>query len=227
MPMVNFCKKCKAEVPAGEQCPHCLGRLTRSGERLSFGLVRVPVRDWFSWNQALRVMLPTLGLVAAATLLMEGAVSGSRGIQALFLQGFFWTLMGVLGLMLLAMLTLLTAQGKETVRFVFDRDGIHAYTYLNRPSALRLYSRFLTWASMNAMQKEELSMEGYHLVKRVDVLWTDIKRVRFWKENRQILLFKPAWWQALSVTCPLHEYEAAEAFLRKKLGRNKKVKIIS
>lgn len=226
MPWLNYCKKCKAEVPVGEYCPLCSGKLTKAGERLSFGMVRTPVRDWFSWNQALRIALPTLLLVAAVTLLIEGSVSGGRGIQALFLQGFFWTLIGLLGLMLLVMLLALLLQGKERVHFVLDRDGVHAYTYLDHPTTVRLYARFLTWASAEAMQEQETAMSGFLLVKRVDLLWSDVKRVRCWREDRRILFFRPTWWQALWITCMAEEYTEAEAFVRKKLARNKKVKIL-
>ena len=226
MPWLNFCKKCKMEVLSGEQCPHCAGKLTKTGERLSFGLVRTPVRDWFAWNQVLRVALPALALVAAATLILEGMLSGGRGIRALFLQGFWGSLAGVLAVMLLGMLVLLALQGKEVVRFVLDKDGVHAYTYLHEPTTLQLYTRFLTWPAAEKLQREELRMEGYFLVKRVELLWADVKRARLWPENGRILLFNPTWWQAVAVACPAQEYGEAEAFLRKKLGRNKKVRIV-
>ena len=226
MPWVNYCKKCKQEVPIGESCPKCYGKLTKTGEYLSFALIRTPARDWFSWNQVLRVALPALLIVAAVTLGAEGALSGGRGIQALFLQGFLGTLVGVLLSMLLVMLILLLVQGKETVHFVLDKNGIRAYTYLYRPSTIRLFARFSTWETVKNIQKDEAPIENYVLVKRVEVLWIDIRRIRFWKEDKRILLFKPSWWQTLVVTCPAVEYGEAEAFLRKKLARNKTIKIV-
>ena len=225
MPWVQFCKKCKREVPSSEQCPHCFGKLPKTGERLSFGVVRQPVLDWFSWNQMLRVALPALALVAVITLGLEGIFGGGKGIQTLFLQGFFWTLIGALGFMLLVMMTLLILQGREVVHFVMDKDGAHAYTYISHPTTLQLSVRFLNWDAVEKMQKEELRMEGYLLVKRIDLLWKDIRRAALWREECRILLFNPSWWQALTVSCPPQEYTEAETFLRKKLGRNKKVKI--
>ena len=226
MPWANFCKKCKREVPGGEQCPYCHGKLTRTGERLSFAIVRKPALDWFSWNQVLRVALPALFLVAVATLSLEGMLSGGRGVQALFLQGFFWVLVSVLGLMLLSLLCLLSMQGPEVVRFVLDKDGAHAYTYLQEPTSVEIHTRFLSKESVEKMQREELQMEGYLLVKQVDVLWKDVKRVRFWEETRRVLLFRPSWWQALAVLCPVEDYAEVEIFLRKKLGRNKAIKMV-
>ncbi len=223
MPLRNYCKKCKAEVPAGETCPLCYGKLTQAGQRLSFGLVRTPARDWFAWNQALRVILPTLLLVTVITLWLEGSVSGRQGIQAVFMQGFLGALLGALGLMLLLMLVLFCLQGKESVHYVLDKDGVHAYTYLDRPARRKLYARFLTWASAQAMQKEELAVKGFLLVKRVDLPWSQIRRVRCWRETYRILFFKPAWWQVLAMACPPTEYAEAEALVRKKLSRGAKV----
>ena len=65
MSIMNYCRKCKREVPPGEACPFCAGKLSKTNERLSFWMGRIPVRDWFAWNQALRVALPVLGIVAA------------------------------------------------------------------------------------------------------------------------------------------------------------------
>ena len=226
MPWVNFCKKCKREVPGGEQCPYCYGKLTRTGERLSFAVIRKPVLDWFSWNQVLRVALPALFLVAVTTLCLEGMLSGGKAVKALFLQGFFWVLVSVLGVMLLGLLCLLSIQGPEVVRFVLDKDGVHAYTYLQDPTSAEIYARFLSKEAVEKMQREELQMDGYCLVRQADVLWRDVKRVHFWKETHRILFFNPGWWQALAVLCPTADYEEAEVFLRKKLGRNKEVKII-
>lgn len=226
MPWMNYCKKCKAEVSASESCPHCGGRLAKTGERLSFLMARLPVRDWFAWNQVLRAALPALLLVAVVTLLAEGMASGGRGIQALFLQGFFWALMGALGGMLLVMLVIFSLQGKEYVRFVLDKDGVHAFTYLENITALRLYARFLTWASVEAMEKDMEGAQGPVPIRRADIAWQSVSRVRCWRENGQLLFFRPSWWQVMVVSCPAGEYAEAEAFVRKKLARNKKAIIV-
>ncbi len=226
MPWMNYCKKCKAEVSLGDMCPYCGGKLTKTGERLSFMMLRVPVRDWFAWNQWLRAALPALGLVAAITLITEAFASGSQGIQALFLQGFFWLLVWALGGMLVVMLIVLALQGPENVLFTLDKDGAHAQTYLSKPTDLRLFARFLSREAAGALQQEEQAQAGMTLVRRMDLPWQEIRRVQCWRENRQILFFRPSWWQVLVITCPPGEYEQAEAFVRKKLARNKKVRVL-
>ena len=30
MPLANYCRKCKAEVPVGESCPYCGAKLTKT-----------------------------------------------------------------------------------------------------------------------------------------------------------------------------------------------------
>ena len=219
MPWINDCRKCKVEVPAGETCPHCDGKLTKTKERLAFMMARLPVRDWFAWNQWLRAVLPALWLVALLTLLGEGLTSGGRGIQALFFQGFFWTLAAVLGGMLLSMLVILLLQGKEYVRFVLDKDGVHAYTYVNRASSRRLYSRFLTWEAVEKLAADDHALRNLQLIRKADLGWKEIRRVRCWRETGQILFFRPSWWQAMVISCPPGEYQDAEAYLRKKMGK--------
>ena len=71
MPQRNYCKKCKREVPSGSQCSLCGAKLTKAGERLSFGMVHRPVEDWFSWNAVLRLIVPVIALVVARLLLNE------------------------------------------------------------------------------------------------------------------------------------------------------------
>ncbi len=224
--MMNFCKKCKREVPDGEACPFCYGKLSKTNEQISFWMGRNPVRDWFSWNRVLRVALPVLGCVAAAVLLLEGLLSGGRGVQSLFLQGFFGTLLWVLGAMLLFMLVVLLLQGKENVHFVLDRTGAYADTYLDHPTPLRLYARFTTPEMVEALQGEEPAAAGPTLVRRVYIAWGDVRKLRCWRETRQLLFFRPSWWQVLVVACPPALYGEAEAYVRKKLTRNKKAKMI-
>ena len=74
MPLVNYCRKCRTETPLGESCPYCGGRLPKTGEQLSFGIIRNPVTDWFSWNDVLRVALPAWLVALAAVLAAEAVV---------------------------------------------------------------------------------------------------------------------------------------------------------
>ena len=73
MPLVQYCKKCKTEVPLGESCVHCGGKLTKSNEMISFGVARTPVREWFCWNEWLRIILLLLGGMMLLVLLIETA----------------------------------------------------------------------------------------------------------------------------------------------------------
>ena len=75
MPLVNYCRKCRTETPLGESCPYCGGRLPKTGEQLSFGIIRNPVTDWFSWNDVLRVALPAWLVALAAVLAAEAMPS--------------------------------------------------------------------------------------------------------------------------------------------------------
>lgn len=227
MALVNFCKKCKREVPASETCPFCQGKLSKTNERISFWMERAPVRDWFAWNQVLRVALPALVFVALATTLLEGRLGGGDAVQRLFLRGFFWILTETLGGMLLLMCGIFLLRGKEQIHFVLDKEGVHAYTHLRKPTTRRLYARFVSQKAAAALQeKQAASPAGGTLIQQSDIRWSDVRKVRFWRENRQLLFFNPGWWQVLVVACPPAAYEDAEAFVRKKLGKNRKVKVI-
>lgn len=223
MPVTNYCKKCKAEVSVGDSCPRCGGKLTKTGERLSFVVERALVADWFSWNAMLRVVVPVVGLVLLVTVVIEGLAEGSAGVQAVFVQGFFWMLMSALGVLLLITLCLLLLQGREVVRYVLDGKGAHAYTYVKHPHALQLYARLMTPQAVEALQAEAPEAIGDSLIfiRRADLLWAETKRARFWPETRTVLLYKPSFWQALCIRCGDAEYEEAEAFVCQKLARNK------
>lgn len=227
MPLVNYCKKCRAETPLGESCPHCGGKLAQTNEQVSFGVVRMPVRDWFAWNNVLRVGLPALLLVLVTAVAAEGVAGGAAGVIALFSQGFFWTLMAVLAVMLLLVLLLLVVQGPERVHYILDRQGVHARTYLAHPGSARLYARFLTPQSLERLKDDDRPpLEGLTLVRRVFLPWAQIRRVRVWREGFTVLFFRPSFWQALALRCPLQDMVEAEAFVRKKLKRFKKVRVL-
>ena len=73
MPLVNYCKKCKAETPLGESCPYCGGKLAQTGEQISFGVMCRPEKEWFAWNNLLRIVLPVWLLVFVIVVAAEGA----------------------------------------------------------------------------------------------------------------------------------------------------------
>ena len=123
MPLVNYCRKCKAEVSNGSVCPRCGSKLTKAGERLSCHYKRTPVTDWFSWNAMLRVAVPVMALVMLTALLAEACAEGETGVINVLTQGFFMTILLFFGVLLLLMLFLLLLQGHEDVRYALDATG--------------------------------------------------------------------------------------------------------
>lgn len=226
MPMVNYCRKCKQETPLGESCPMCGGKLSKTGERLSFGVTRVPLRDWFEWNRILRVGVPVLLLVFVAVVLAEAAASGAAGVALLFEQGFVGLMLSLLGGLLVLVLALLWLQGPEKVRYVMDKDGVKAYTYLPSGASVGIYARFLTPDMAAGLQAEEDVLPDLELVRRVIVPWSELRRVRVWREGAVILFFRPSYWQVLAMNCPLGELVEAETYVRTKLKRYKRIRVL-
>ena len=224
MPLTQYCKKCKSDVPLGDLCPRCGTRLPKTAERLVITVTRRPVRDWFAWNAMLRILLPVLGLVLLVTIGVEGWAKGTAGVQAVFLQGFFWSLIGILGLALCATFCLFLLQGPEQVRYILDARGAHALAFIPANRPLRVYTRLLTPQTALALQAEagESSPEGMLLIKKTDIPWNAVRRVRFWPETGTVLFFRPRYWQALTLRCGQGTYAEAEAFVRKRLARNRK-----
>lgn len=223
MPKANYCRKCKAEVPDGEGCPYCGGKLTRAGERISFGATAAPVRDWFAWNSLLRVALAPLALVVLAALIAELAAGGAAGAAALLRGGFAGVMLSALAVVLLLIFVVLLLQGRESVHYVLDKDGVRALCYLVEPRPWQLYARMVTPASVQALNDGEDALEGYTLVRRVAVPWVEVRRMGLWRENMTLLFYRPAFWLALAVRCPPDDFAPAEDFARKKLKRFKKV----
>ena len=227
MPLANYCRKCRAETPAGESCPYCGGKLTKAGERLSFGVSRAPWRDWFCWNRLLRVGLPVWALSFLLIALAEFCSGGTPALTGLFRRGFGLTMLWLLGGMLALFWALLFCQGQEKVHYLLDKDGVSAYTYVSEEvNNLALYARFLTPAQTEAMQEDEHALPGLWLVRRVILPWERMKRVKIWREGQTLLFFDPAYWQVLAVTCPVQELAEAEAWVRAKTKRFKTVRVL-
>ena len=227
MPLANYCRKCRAETPAGESCPYCGGKLTKAGERLSFGVSRAPWRDWFCWNRLLRVGLPVWALSFLLIALAEFCSGGTPALAGLFQRGFGLTMLWLLGGMLALFWALLFCQGQEKVHYLLDKDGVSAYTYVSEEvNDLALYARFLTPAQTEAMQEDEHALPGLRLVRRVILPWERMKRVKIWREGQTLLFFDPAYWQVLAVTCPVQELAEAEAWVRAKTKRFKTVLVL-
>lgn len=226
MPLVNYCRKCKTETPPGEACAYCGGKLAKSGERLSFGVVRTPVKDWFEWNRILRVGLPVLALVFVMVVLGELSASGVEGLIALFRQGFMTAMLEMLGGLLALTGLLLWLQGPEKVHYVLNKDGVRACVYLREGDPLPLYARFLSKRALETLAVGEDGLPDLMLIRRVNIPWQALKRVRVWREGSVVLFFRPAYWQALAMRCPPGELASAEAYVRAKVKRLKGVKVL-
>ena len=227
MPLVNYCRKCKAETPLGESCPYCGGKLAQTGEQISFGLMRRPEREWFAWNNLLRVALPVLLLVLVIVVAAEAAASGADGVIRLLKGGFLRTMLVMLGVLLAGMWLVFRLQGVESVHVVLDKQGVQVRTYVQEGNDMALYARFLSEQAIDklAAEDERTALEGLTLVRRISLPWSEIRRVRIWREGSTILFFRPTFWQAAAVRVPVNELEEAEGFVRKKMKRNKKAKV--
>lgn len=227
MPLVNYCRKCKAETPTGESCPYCGGKLAQTGEQISFGLMRRPERDWFAWNNLLRIALPVLLLVFVIVVAAEGAAAGTQGVISLLTGGFLRTMIGLLAAVLAGIWLVFRLQGVESVHVVLDKQGVQVRTYVQEGNQTALYARFLSEqaAEKLASEDERPALQGLTLVKRISLPWSEIRRVRIWREGSTILFFRPAFWQAAAVRVPVNELEEAEGYVRKKMKRNKKAKV--
>ena len=227
MPLANYCRKCRAETPADESCPYCGAKLTKAGERLSFGVSRAPWREWFCWNRLLRVGLPVWAISFGLIALAELCSGGTGALTELFRRGFGQTMLWLLGGMLLTFWALLFCQGREKVHSLLDKDGVSAYTYVSEEvNDLALYARFLTPLQAEALQEDEHALPGLRLVRRVILPWERMKRVKLWREGQTLLFFAPAYWQVLAVTCPVQEFSEAEAWVRAKMKRFKTVRVL-
>ncbi len=224
MPITNYCKRCKAEMPAGELCPRCGAKLTRAGERLTFEVMRTPATDWFCWNAMLRVVVPVIGLVLLATVAIEAATEGARGVAAVFVQGFFGTILLALGTLLLLTFALLALQGPERVRYQLDAKGAHAAIYVRAGRPLALYARMTTPETAQALQAEapEHLPEGWLYLRSTHVAWPALRRVGVWPETRTLLLYAPSFWLALAIRCDVATFAEAEVYIRRRVPKKKK-----
>ena len=95
MPLTSYCKKCACDVPVGDFCPECGGKLAASAVRLAWCVDHVPVRDWMCWNGVMRIALPVMGVTLALTIVLEAILGGLTGLTQLLTGGLFPTLGGL------------------------------------------------------------------------------------------------------------------------------------
>ncbi|MCE5342009.1 MAG: hypothetical protein LLF96_00245 [Eubacteriales bacterium] len=226
MPLINYCSHCKVEVSSMGVCPRCGKRLTKASERLSFKVERKPVADWFSWNAVLRVAVPALLLVLIWAVLFAAVTEGEAGVSNLLRQGLPGTLLAILLLLLAVICLLLALQGRETVRYVLDREGAHAITYLRAPGTVRLWARLTTKKALETLQADapDPKPEGLVYLRRADLRWSQVRRAQFWPQTHTALLYRPSWWQTMVIRCDEAEYAQAEAWISAKVSRKRRLK---
>lgn len=210
MPLVQYCKKCRKEVPLAEQCPYCGARLNKNSETLSFDIIHVPLKDWFSWNAWLRIALPVIAAVVLLVVTAELAAGGTAAALKLLKGSFLPLMLLVLGILLLAGLVLLRLQGGERIHYAMDKLGLHAWTYLEQPTALQLYARLMTPDMVRRLEGDERALLDLTLIRHQFIAWKNVSRTHFWKENGDLLVYRPHWWQQMTVHCPLEEMAAVE-----------------
>ncbi len=224
MPMVNYCKKCKAEVPAGERCSRCGNKLTKTGERLSIHYQRVPVSDWFCWNAMLRVVVPVITLVLGTVVLAEALTEGEAGVINALTHGFLDAALCAFGALLFVTLILLLLQGPEEVRCTLSTQGATLNDYVCKPSTLKLYARLTSPAAIQTQTAKDELEGGLFCAGHTELRWAEIRRAQYWPETFTILLYRPRYWEAMCIRCDPNSYDETVSFVKGKLLRNKHVK---
>ena len=219
MPITAYCKKCARDVPPGDLCPHCGGKLAKSALRVAWCADHTPVRDWMSWNAVMRLVLPVLLAVRVLILALEGLAGGLEGIAALLRGGLLFSLLGLLALTAAGLLLAFILQGDDLQDCVVDGRGVHIQQYLPEPTALKLMLRL---KSPRLLERYDPT-EGILLIGQKELAWKDIARVQLWPEKTLILLYAPAWWMRLALPCTPFTYEDCLTFIQEKLGRKKGV----
>ena len=219
MPITAYCKKCARDVPPGDLCPHCGGKLAKSALRVAWCADHTPVRDWMSWNAVMRLVLPVLLAVLVLILALEGLAGELEGIAALLRGGLLFSLLGLLALTAAGLLLAFILQGDDLQDCVVDGRGVHIQQYLPEPTAFKLMLRL---KSPRLLERYD-STEGILLIGQKELLWKDIARVQLWPEKTLILLYAPAWWMRLALPCTPFTYEDCLTFIQDRLGRKKGV----
>lgn len=221
MPITAYCKKCARDVPPGDRCPHCGGKLTKSAVRVAWCAEHVPARDWISWNSAMRILLPVLGMVFLLVVVLELIAGGFTGVDALLRGGLLFALLGLLGITAAVLLLVFILQGEDLLDCVVDGKGIHIQQYMPHPTATKLMLRMKSAALLQHYDPEE----GILLISQKELLWKDITRVQLWPEKALILFYAPSWWMRLALPCTAFTYEDCLTFIQEKLGKKKGVSL--
>lgn len=222
MPLAAYCKKCKSEVPVGDTCSQCGGKLTKAAVRFSFRYHHVRWKDWNCWNSLLRIAGPVWLLVCAVVAIIEIMARGWSALGALIVSQTAAALVGVGLAVIVAAGIWMVFAGSEMQYFFLDAKGVNLSTYLEQPKKYQLWMRGLPGHQL--AEGEAADPYGVYLGDR-QLPWTDVKRVQIWHDKNRILLYAPSWWMQMAVNCPADEFDEAVAYVIAKMGKRKDVKI--
>jgi len=218
MPLACYCKKCKIEVPVGETCSRCGGKLTKASQRFSFQVMNTPLKDWMRWNSILRIVLSVWCVLTLIVLASECATYGWIGASRLVGSATGTALMLGLAAAVFAVSIYLWALGTEDHYYFFDSKGINVSIFVKDAGKIRRYARLVF------KQVECDESYGWFAGQR-QVQWSQIKRVQIWHDKCKIIVYSPSWWMQMSITCPADQFPEAVAYVIGKLGKKKDVSI--
>lgn len=218
MPLTSYCKKCARDVPVGDRCPDCGGKLAANAVRLAWCVDHTPVRDWMSWNAVMRIALPVLGLALGLIFLVEMLFGGLTQVTLLLGGALLPAVAGVLLLGVVVLLLVFILQGDDLLDCVIDSAGLHVQQYLPNPTPLKLLMRLRSPSLMAQADESGLLFLGTQQIS-----WKELRRVQLWHEKGLILLYAPAFWQRLCIPCTADTWADALSFIREKIGKKKDV----
>ncbi len=224
MPRVCYCNKCKTEVPVEESCPHCGGKVAKTSEHLSFGYVESAYKDFFAYNEVLRVVICALVMVLVFGVIGEWIASGVTGVFDLLETDFVSILFVILMLCTLLLFLLLFCRGRQRVHCVINKEGVHVYTYVPTPSAWRLLAYFVSASQMKKLQEHPHQLPDLTMVRYDCILWNQMRFVHLWQGGHSLLVYRSRLWMATWAHFPLQEHSEIKEYLEKKLKRQKKCK---
>ncbi len=217
MPLTSYCKKCGMDVPVGEFCPQCHGKLAGNAVRLAWCVEHAPWRDWLCWNGMMRIVLPSCGALIVLLAVME-LIFGGLASMFTMLGGLTVGLAVLLGLLIAVMLLVLILQGDDLLDCVMDAKGIHVTTYLPRPTKMKLLLR-----GKSPQMLLDAPEDGMLSVHQREIAWKDVQRVQLWPGKPVLLIYAPAWWMRVGLPCTAATWTDAIDLIAEKIGRRKDV----
>ncbi len=199
-------EKAKGPSPSGK----------KKAGAVSFCVDHVPFRDWNSWNQPVRILVPLFVLTLVLVFSLEYLLGGNEEVLRLSQGGFLHSALILLALSFLFTGAVLLLRGADVLDCSCDSQGIHMEIYLPRPTPLKLLARF---RSPDLTPGED----GMVFIESQDVAWNSVTRVQLWPETTSILIYHGA--ACLTLPCTPFSYEPVLQLIREKLGKKQHVRL--